>query len=81
MLVEFHNVTDLTFPVRLSAVFCDPDLRPAFTQISKKHKGEMGGRVWLGDPMTFYPSQVPCRIASGASESHRTHRTAPAPGR
>lgn len=70
--LEFHNVTDLTFPVRLSAVFCDCDLGQ-HSQISTKCKGEMGGRVWMDDPVAFDPGQGLCCM-SGITECHCMHR-------
>lgn len=76
MFVEFHNVTDLTFTVRLSTVFCDPDLASVHSN-TQETQGRNSGRVWLDDPMAFHPGQVPCRIVRGTPESLRMHGTTP----
>lgn len=70
--MEFHNVTDLTSPVRLSAVFCNSDLGE-YSQIPTKCKGEMDGRVWIDDLVAFHPGKVPCCM-SGTTECHCMHR-------
>lgn len=76
MLVELCNVPDLTFSVRLSAMFYDSDLGQHLIKYLRITRENRVGKHGYVTPTAFNPGLVPCCIVSGTTECHDVHRAA-----